>query len=179
MRSYTSRGILRPHMDAARLLRTARERAGLTQAELARRAGVSQPNVAAYETGRVSPAVSSLERLLRAAGCRPVVDLIPTSSCDLSGAIGRRVRERRAEIRRLLRDHGVRRAWVYGSVARGEEQEGSDLDMLVDMDRPTLVKVASLTRRLSEELGVPVDVAVPQMLRPDVAVSVEQEGVPL
>ncbi|HVF04035.1 MAG TPA: helix-turn-helix transcriptional regulator [Frankiaceae bacterium] len=54
--------------EAARLLRHARARAGLTQRALAARAGVPQPYVARVESSRTDPGVSSLARLLRACG---------------------------------------------------------------------------------------------------------------
>jgi transcriptional regulator with XRE-family HTH domain len=57
-------------MDPAALLRLVRRRAGLTQAELARRAGTSQPVVSAYEHGRRDPGVATLRRLVAAAGAR-------------------------------------------------------------------------------------------------------------
>jgi transcriptional regulator with XRE-family HTH domain len=50
------------------LLRTVRRRRGLTQSDLARRAGTSQPVISAYEHGRRDPSFGTLERLLRAAG---------------------------------------------------------------------------------------------------------------
>lgn len=61
------------HMDPAHALRTARARAGLTQRELAHRAGTSQPTVAAYESGAKAPSVRTLDRLLGAAGARLTV----------------------------------------------------------------------------------------------------------
>lgn len=57
-------------MDTAATLRDARRRAGLTQAELARRAGTSQATISAYESGRKEPSVSTLGRVLAAAGSR-------------------------------------------------------------------------------------------------------------
>ncbi|HVL98266.1 MAG TPA: helix-turn-helix transcriptional regulator [Egibacteraceae bacterium] len=53
---------------AARLLRSARRRAGLSQHALARRAGTSQPTLSAYERGEKGPSVETLTRLLAAAG---------------------------------------------------------------------------------------------------------------
>ncbi len=53
---------------AGDLLRMARKKARLTQAELAERAGVAQSLISAYETGRRQPTVPTLERLLDAAG---------------------------------------------------------------------------------------------------------------
>lgn len=64
-------------MDAARLLRRARQLAGLTTRELARRAGTSHATVSAYESGRKVPSVETLGRLLRGAGFEPMVDLVP------------------------------------------------------------------------------------------------------
>ncbi len=55
-------------------LRAARRRAGLSQRELAARAGTSASAVARYETGAVEPTVAVLERLLRACGHR--LDLV-------------------------------------------------------------------------------------------------------
>jgi transcriptional regulator with XRE-family HTH domain len=57
-------------MDAAKTLREARKRAGLTQAELARRARTSQATISAYERGRKDPSVATLSRLLAAMGLR-------------------------------------------------------------------------------------------------------------
>jgi transcriptional regulator with XRE-family HTH domain len=53
-------------MNAARILNMARRRAGLTQRELARRAGIPQPSISRIERDQVSPTVDTLERLLRA-----------------------------------------------------------------------------------------------------------------
>lgn len=55
-------------MISADLLRQARRRAGLTQAELARRVGRPQSQIARWESGRVEPSLESLRRLIRACG---------------------------------------------------------------------------------------------------------------
>ena len=55
-------------MNAARLVRYARRRAGLTQRELARRAAVPQPAIARIERGGVSPRADTLLHLLGATG---------------------------------------------------------------------------------------------------------------
>ena len=54
--------------ESARLLVQARTAAGLTQRQLARRAGVPQPLISAYERGRRQPGADMLLRLLRATG---------------------------------------------------------------------------------------------------------------
>lgn len=55
-------------MEPGVLLEQVRGRAGLTQEELARRAGTSRPTLSAYEHGRKSPTVATFARLLAGAG---------------------------------------------------------------------------------------------------------------
>ena len=61
---------------AAGLLRLARHETGLSQRELARRAGVSASMVCAYERDRRQPTLPTLLRLLRSAGCELAMDLV-------------------------------------------------------------------------------------------------------
>lgn len=62
------------------LIRMARRQAGLTQQALAQRAGTSQAAVSAYESGRRSPSVDTLCRLLGAAGAEVRMRLAPTDT---------------------------------------------------------------------------------------------------
>ena len=55
-------------VDAGGEIRRARERAGLSQAALAARAGTSQATISAYEAGRKQPSVRTLSRMLAAMG---------------------------------------------------------------------------------------------------------------
>jgi transcriptional regulator with XRE-family HTH domain len=55
-------------LEAANLLRSARERAGMTQRQLAKKARTAQSVVARIELGETSPSWSTLARLLKAAG---------------------------------------------------------------------------------------------------------------
>jgi transcriptional regulator with XRE-family HTH domain len=55
----------------------ARRRSGLSRRELARRAGTSPATLAAYEAGRITPSVDTLDRLLDAPGFDAVVALTP------------------------------------------------------------------------------------------------------
>lgn len=57
-------------VEPGELLREARRRKGLSQAELAARAGTSQPVISAYENGRRDPTTRTLRRLVAAAGGR-------------------------------------------------------------------------------------------------------------
>lgn len=58
-------------------VRAARTRAGVSQAELASRAGTSQPAIARLEQGRVSPTIISLDRIARALDSELVIDFEP------------------------------------------------------------------------------------------------------
>lgn len=69
-------------MDGGQLIREARRRAGLTQAELAARLGTSQPAVARWESGRVSPTVDTLARAVRTCGFEVVARLVPVDEYD-------------------------------------------------------------------------------------------------
>lgn len=67
-------------MDAATLLRSARVRRGLSQAQVARRAGTSQPVISAYERGHRDPTTETLRRLVAATGERLDLGLTPVTS---------------------------------------------------------------------------------------------------
>jgi transcriptional regulator with XRE-family HTH domain len=67
---------------AADALRTARQRAGLTQRELAERALTAQSVVARIERGQTDPSSGTLQRLLRATGHALVLQVEPTVALD-------------------------------------------------------------------------------------------------
>lgn len=67
-------------MDPAALLKAVRRRNGLTQVDLARRAGTSQPVISAYERGRRDPTYATLRRLVSASGEQLRIDAGPIGS---------------------------------------------------------------------------------------------------
>ena len=69
-------------MNVSDLLREARRQRGWTQAQLASCVGVAQSVVARWESGRVSPRVDSLRRVLVAAGFELQVELVDDSSVE-------------------------------------------------------------------------------------------------
>jgi len=74
----------------------------------------------------------------------------------------------RSEVIRLAHARGARNVRVFGSVARGEDQPDSDIDLLVDFPEGTsLLTVIGLEQDLRELLGVPVDVGPADALRAD------------
>jgi transcriptional regulator with XRE-family HTH domain len=89
-------------VDVAATLHAERLRAGLSQAELARRAGTSQATVSAYETGAKQPSVATFSRLLAAMGARlSVSHAAPASVAQPAPAELRRAGETLAQVIRL------------------------------------------------------------------------------
>ncbi len=72
----------------------------------------------------------------------------------------------RALIRSLAVQYHLRNPRVFGSVLKGTDVDGSDLDILVDPDpeRTTLFELDALQEALSERLGIRVDVRTPAEL---------------
>ena len=69
---------------------------------------------------------------------------------------------------------------VFGSVARGEDDERSDIDLLFLMGRPlSLLELAWLEARVSAAVGVPVDLVPESSLRPALRDRALAEAVPL
>jgi len=64
-------------VDPAALIKAVRRRQGLTQADLARRMGTSQPVISAYEHGRRDPTYQTLRKLVEAGGERLQLDAAP------------------------------------------------------------------------------------------------------
>ena len=77
----------------------------------------------------------------------------------------------------LERRFGVRRIGVFGSVARGEEDAGSDVDVLVELEEPIGWELVDLQDRLEEVLGRRVDLVTVGALRDEVSSTVMREVV--
>lgn len=124
-------------------VREFRRAAGLSQAELAQRSGVAQPNIAAYEAGRRKPSAEMLERL-RAAACPLPHDALAAHSGELVSLAG---------------SYGLSNLRVFGSAAQRTDRPGSDLDILVTRSPGTgLLTVAAFAAEASDLLGIDVDV---------------------
>lgn len=129
--------------DYGATLRRRRRALGLSQRELAARAGVTQPVIAAAESGRRGVAPETRRRLDGALACRPSVVLD----------------RHRARVREVITRHHGHEPLVVGSVARGDDTPGSDLDLMVTFDAGTdLVDLLGLVDDLEELLGVKVDI---------------------
>ena len=68
----------------------------------------------------------------------------------------------RNRVLEIAHAHGARNVRVFGSVAHGADREGSDIDLLVDVDEGvTLFTLTDLEQALLDLLGVRVDVRTP------------------
>lgn len=133
-------------MDTVRELR---RDAGISQAELARRSGVAQPNIAAYEAGRRHASPSMIDRLRAAARALP--------SEVLSA--------RRTDVVQTLSRHGLSTPRVFGSVARGHDTPDSDVDLVVDATATTdLLDLIDAADELEQLLGFRVDLITSRSL---------------
>lgn len=109
---------------------------------MAGRAGIAQPNLAAYESGRRPVSAELAEKLIRAARPRPSLAL----------------RKHADQVRRIALQHGATRVRVFGSVARGEDRFDSDVDLLVQLRPDTsLFDLVDMTADIEALLGCPID----------------------
>lgn len=123
--------------------------------------GMSQAQIA-QEIGRSQPEVS---RLLRFHGTTP---------------LARRLRAARVEVLRLVGEAGGNQVRVFGSVARGEDDEDSDVDLLFAMGRPlSLMELGRLEEQLSAAVGMSVDLVPESSLRPELRERALAEAVAL
>jgi len=96
------------------------------------------------------------------------------------------LKELRIALRALLpsleREYGVTSIELFGSYVRGEQDEKSDLDLLVVFDPErdlSLLDLARLQRTLTERIGVPVDLVEKRSIKPGLRDRILNEAVPL
>lgn len=87
---------------------------------------------------------------------------------------------KREDILRIASEYGVYDVRVFGSVARGEDDERSDIDFLVNMEKGrSLFDLGGLLMDLQDLLGRDVDVVTEKGLRERIRERVLREAIPL
>lgn len=80
--------------------------------------------------------------------------------------------------RRQLKKYGIHSLSVFGSVARGEARKNSDVDILVDFEKPVgLFEYARLKMYLEGVLGREVDLVTPEALRKELREDILREAI--
>ena len=86
----------------------------------------------------------------------------------------------RIAIRAVVERHRARNVRVFGSVLRGDDIEGSDLDILFDpTPETTMFDIGAIRHELLQLLGVPVDVLTPNALPDKFRAQVVAEALPV
>jgi predicted nucleotidyltransferase len=145
-------------------------------------AGVTQSVISAYESGRRRPSIPALTALVDAAGyeLELVLRRQPRRLLRLSGPVGRRVRRHRQDLVAAAAAYGARNLRVFGSVARGEDHAGSDVDLLADLPAGlSLFGLGRLEAELEAILGTTVDLIPAADLKPGIRERVESDVVAL
>ena len=91
------------------------------------------------------------------------------------------IEQHRPRIDAILARYEATNPRLFGSVARGDATQGSDIDLLVDLDPAAdgnpLLRVAGIAEELSTLLGMHVDVVTDVLLRDQVATSAHADAV--
>lgn len=75
-------------------------------------------------------------------------------------------KELQAKLLQYLLPHHPTKIGVFGSFARGENKEGSDLDILIKFkDRISLLKLVQIEQELSDRLGISIDLVTENSLK--------------
>jgi len=86
----------------------------------------------------------------------------------------------RAEILRICARHGAQRVRLFGSVARGQADDKSDIDFLVEMETGrSLFDLGAIQYELQELLGRQVDIVTERGLKPRIRNRILAEAIPL
>ena len=121
---------------------------------LASASEVSTSTVTRIERGEINPTVQMLDRLLAASGNRLVVEVQPVRRRPTLNAL----RAYRSEILKAVSAFGGSNVRVFGSVARGEATDASDVDLLIDVPAGTgLFAVEEIAAALERLLPWKVD----------------------
>ena len=76
------------------------------------------------------------------------------------------IEKKKQQLYQIAARHGISRIYVFGSVARGESKNGSDIDFLIEMDETvSALGVGSFQYEVQQLLGIEIDVVPTFALR--------------
>ena len=94
--------------------------------------------------------------------------------------IEKTLREKRARILAITRQHGARNVRVFGSIARGEDKRDSDLDVLVELGPGrSLLDIIAIKQDLEDLLNTKVDVVTEAAVSPYIRDQVLRQAISL
>lgn len=124
---------------------------------------------------RLESLVTRLEPLVTNLG---LMSAVSQRADELRAAIG----ANRVALVEILDRYHAANPRIFGSVARGDARETSDVDVLVDLEAAAgneLLRLAGIGEEFSRILGVRVDVVAESLLREPVAATVQRDAVAL
>jgi uncharacterized protein len=84
----------------------------------------------------------------------------------------------KAEAPALRRKYAVKSLAIFGSIARGDDREGSDVDVLVEFEgKATFDNFMGLKLDLEDLFGRPVDLLTPNSLNPAMHAEIEKDAI--
>ncbi len=109
-----------------------------------------------------------------------MIGLVQQDKENMAKSVDDLLKTKREEILTTAARHGARNVRVFGSVARGQADDKSDIDLLVDMEPGrSLLDLGGLWHDLNTLLGVKVDVVTEKGLRRRIRDRVIKEAIPL
>lgn len=77
----------------------------------------------------------------------------------------------------ILKKHGAKRIEIFGSYARGEQRETSDLDVIVEFEkRKSLLELVGIEQELEDHLGVKIDLLTEDSISPYLVEKIKKES---
>jgi len=77
----------------------------------------------------------------------------------------------------ILKKHGAKKIEIFGSYARGEQKETSDLDVIVEFEkRKSLLEIVGIEQELEDALGIKVDLLTRASISPYLIERIEKES---
>jgi len=77
----------------------------------------------------------------------------------------------------ILKKHGAKKIKIFGSYARGEQKEASDLDVIVEFEkRKSLLELVGIEQELEDRLGIKIDLLTEASISPYLMERIKKES---